>query len=396
MRQPALNANTHIHVPPNFSAFDDVEDAVEAASREGMSVLGASNFHDLRVYRRFGEAAQAAGIVPLYGLELISVVEPLRAAGIRVNDPANPGRMYFCGKGVDPFREPTPAAARIEAGLRAANRERAARMAELLRGCFVAAGVPIALDDAAITADVASHAGVPADWVVLQERHLAMAFQQALFEAVAPAERRARLAAAFGAAPAAEVDDAAAVQAEIRSRLLKVGTPAFVDETALSFQDARRLVLEWGGIPAYPTLGDGASPVCEFEASPDALARELRGMGIHAAELIPIRNAPDVLDAYVTAFRSAGMVVTAGTEHNTPARLPVEPQARGGAPISEDALAVFREGACVVAAHQAEHAAGRAGFVDEDGRLPTDDVEARIRRFAAIGQEIIERRSLAA
>lgn len=396
MRQPALNANTHIHVPPNFSAFDDVEDAVEAASREGMTVLGASNFHDLRVYGRFGEAARAAGIVPLYGLELISVVEPLRAAGIRVNDPANPGRMYFCGKGVDPFRDPTPTAERIDAGLRAANRERAARMAGLLRDCFAAAGVPLELDDTTITLDVALRAGVPPAWVVLQERHLAMAFQEALFDAVRPAERAASLEAAFGAAPSAAVDDAAAVQAEIRSRLLKVGTPAFVEETALSFEDAYRLVLEWGGIPAYPTLGDGASPVCEFETSPGELARQLQGLGIHAAELIPVRNAPDVLDAYVSAFRSAGMVVTAGTEHNTLARVAVEPLARGATSISERSLAVFREGACVVAAHQAERAAGRPGFVDEDGRVPTEDVEARIRDFAAIGHRIIERRSIAA
>lgn len=223
-----------------------------------------------------------------------------------------------------------------------------------------------------------------------------MAFQRALFQAVAPADRLECLEAAFGAPPASPLDDEAAVQGEIRSRLMKVGTPAFVDETALSFDDACQLVLGWGGIPAYPALGDGASPVCEFEASPIQLARQLRDLGIHAAELIPIRNAPDVLDAYVAAFRSAGMVVTAGTEHNTLARIPVEPAARGGAPISDASRAIFDEGACVVAGHQAERAAGRPGYVDGDGRLGTGDVEARIRRFAAIGREIIERRSVAA
>lgn len=396
MSTPALIANTHVHLPPNFSAFDDAEDAVAAAAREGVRVVGASNFHDWRVYRRFADAAHAAGIVPLYGIELISVVEPLRAAGTRVNDPANPGRMYLCGKGVDPFREATPTATRIDGVMRAANRARAARMTELLRERFAAAGVALGLDDDAIAADVAARAGVPTDWVVLQERHLAMAFQRALFEAVAPDDRAVRLEAAYGAPPAAPVDDPGAVQGEIRSRLMKAGAPAFVEETALSFEDAYRLILEWDGIPAYPTLGDGTSPVCPFEASPEALAQQLLEMGIHAAELIPIRNAPDVVDAYVRAFRSAGIVVTAGTEHNTPARIPVEPTARGGAPISDASLAAFHEGACVVAGHQAERSAGRPGFVDADGRPGPGDIEEQIRRFAAIGQEIIERRSVPA
>ncbi len=395
MSTPSLAANTHVHLPPNFSAFDDVEDAVAAAAAEGMRAIGGSNFFDLRVYRRLADAAHAAGIVPLYGLELISVVEPLRAAGIRVNDPANPGRMYLCGKGVDPFRESTPTAARIDAAIRAASRERAARMTSLLRATFASAGVDLVLDDTAIAADVAARAGVPVDWVVLQERHLAMAFQRALFEAVAPEDRASRLEAVYGVAPSA-VDDPAAVQGEIRSRLIRAGGPAFVEETALSFEDAYRLILEWGGIPAYPTLADGASPICPFEASPQDLARKLGEMGIHAAELIPMRNAPETVDAYVHAFRDVGVVVTAGTEHNTPARIPVEPLARGGAPLSEATRAILHEGACVVAGHQAERASGQPGFVDADGRPGRGDTEARIRRFAAIGAQLIERRSVPA
>ncbi len=392
---PSLPANTHVHLPPNFSAFDDVEDAVSAAAREGIRVMGASNFHDLRVYRRFTEAARAAGVVPLYGLELISVVEPLRAAGIRVNDPANPGRMYLCGKGVDPFREPTPAARRIDAVSRAANRERAARMTSLLRERFASAGVELDLSDTAIAADVAGRAGVPVDWVVLQERHLARAFQRALFEAVGPDDRAARLEAAYGAAPSA-VEDAGAVQGEIRSRLMRAGCPAFVEETALSFDDAYHLILEWGGIPAYPTLADGTSPLCPFEADPRELVRRLHDLGIHAAELIPMRNAPETVDTYVHACRSAGMIVTAGTEHNTPARIPVEPTARGGSALSDATRAILYEGACVVAGHQAERAAGRPGFVGADGQPGPGDTEARIRRFAVIGAELIERRSVPA
>ena len=157
------------------------------------------------------------------------------------------------------------------------------------------------------------------------------------------------------------------MQGEIRSRLLKAGCPAFVPETALGFDDAVRLVLALDGIPAYPTLADGAQPVCPFEASPEELATELKARGLHLAELIPGRNEPGTVDAYVAAFRAAGIVVTAGTEHNTPERIPFAPACKGGRPLSPAARAAFFEGACVVAAHQQRRHAGLGGFVDADG-----------------------------
>jgi hypothetical protein len=388
--------NTHVHVPPNFSAFDDVEDVVAAASGEGASVIGASNFHDHRVYRRFADRARAAGILPLYGLEFITVVEALRESGTRVNDPANPGRMYLCGKGVDPFAEPSALAIELDAPARAANRARAARMTELLAALFLGAGVPTGLNDTAIVADVAARAGVPVDWVVLQERHLAMAFQGALFAACAPDERAAVLERVYGVPSTVPVDAAIAVQGEIRSRLMKAGGPAFVDETALTFEDAYRLVLEWGGIPCYPTLADGTSPVCPFEDGPADLAARLVELGIHAGELIPVRNAPEVAASYIRAFRAAGIIVTAGTEHNTPERIPLRPLAKGSAPLPNDVLDTLYEGACVVAGHQAERAAGRPGYVDTDGRPGPGPREAWIARFAVIGAAAIEQRSPAA
>jgi hypothetical protein len=271
-------------------------------------------------------------------------------------------------------------------------------MSALLRDHFAAAGLATSLDDTAIVADVAERAGVPEAWVVLQERHMAMAFQEALFLQVPPERRPAVLGRAYGTAPGAPVEDAVAVQGEIRSRLMKAGCPAFVAESALGFEDAVRLVLETDGIPAYPTLADGASPVCPFEASPEALAAELKGRGIHLAELIPGRNAPDVVDAYVGAFRAAGIAVTAGTEHNTLDPIPFDPACRGGAPLSAAARAAFWEGTCVVVAHQHLRSAGRPGFVDRDGVAASGfvDDEARIRWFAEVGARVIAGQEAAA
>jgi hypothetical protein len=264
-------------------------------------------------------------------------------------------------------------------------------MTDLLRERFAGAGLPTPLDDRAIVADVAELAGVPEPWVVLQERHIAMAFQEALFLQVPPERRAPILERAYGRPPRASVEDVVGVQGEIRSALMKAGGPAFVEESALGFDEAVRLVLEWGGIPAYPTLADGASPVCPFEAPADVLARRIKERGIHMAELIPNRNQPAVVDEYVAAFRGAGIAVTAGTEHNTLDAIPIRPERRGGQPTSAAARAAFWEGTCVIVAHQAMRAAGRPGFVDHDGRpagdFATDD--DRIRWFAGLGARLV-------
>jgi hypothetical protein len=387
--QPVLN--THVHLPPNFSAFETAEDAVATAAAEGIGVLGASNFHDHRIYGRFAVAAAAAGIVPLFGLEFISVVDALRDAGTKVNDPGNPGRIYLCGKGIDPFSSPTPTAARLAAQVRAAEADRMREMVPLLRARFADSGLQTALTVDSIAEEVADRAGVPSEWVVLQERHVALAFQEALFLVAAPERRPTLLARAFGGPVGASGDDPIAVQGEIRSRLMKAGRPAFVPESPVSFDDARRLVLEMGGIPCYPTLADGASPVCPWEEPPAALAQRLLARGIHAAELIPNRNRPAVVDAYVAAFREAGIVVMAGTEHNTRDRIPLEPRCVDGALPSPAARAAFREGTSVVVAHQHLRASGRPGYVDGQGRLNPGfpDGATRIRWFADLGAELI-------
>lgn len=384
-------ANTHVHVPPNFSAFDDVEDAVRAATAEGVRVMGVSNFHDHRIYGRFADAAREAGIVPLFGVELISVDDVLLAAGTKVNDPGNPGRVYLCGKGASPFRPRSATAEALMNRARAADSDRMRRMVPLLRDRFADAGLRTGLTDESIAEDVAVRAGVPREWVVLQERHVAQAFQEALFVGVEPRQRAAVLEAAFGEPSAVAVEDAVAVQGEIRARLMKSGRHAFVPESPVPFADAYRLVLELDAIPCYPTLADGATPTCPWETPPEALAERVLARGIHAAELIPIRNQPAVVEAYVTAFRAAGLIVTAGTEHNTSQRISMEPLCADGSRPSEAVRDIFWEGTCVVAAHQWLRAEGRPGFTDAAGR-PSEgyaDAETRIRSFAELGAELI-------
>jgi hypothetical protein len=254
-------------------------------------------------------------------------------------------------------------------------------------------GLATGVDERAVVEMVVRRHGSPRETVWLQERHISQAFQEAVFERVVPNERLGRLAEILGAKPqAAGAEDHVGIQNDLRTHLMKAGRPAFVEEAFLSFGEARRLVLELGGIPSYPVLADGASPICEFEADPEVLIQSLRERQVHAVEWIPIRNGAKILSDYVTRMRAAGLAVTAGTEHNTLDRIALDPFCKDGA-VPVAIRAIFWEGACVVAAHQFLTLHGECGFVDAQGdpHAGYDSADGRIKDFAKIGAAVIQR-----
>ena len=105
--------NSHIHLPPNFSAFQTVTQALELSAAQGIGVLGVSNYYDYEVYGDFANGARQAGIFPLFGLEIICLVDDLVKRGVKINDPGNPGKMYVCGKGITHFAPFNPEAERL-------------------------------------------------------------------------------------------------------------------------------------------------------------------------------------------------------------------------------------------------------------------------------------------
>jgi len=123
------------------------------------------------------------------------------------------------------------------------------------------------------------------------------------------------------------------------------------------------------------------------------LITDLKARGFECAEFIPIRNTPEVLSQYVLAMRAAGLVVTAGTEHNTLDLLPIEPACLKGAPVPPDVQEIFWEGACVVAAHQFLTLHGESGFVDAQGKPNPKypNATARIAAFRSLGEAVIHR-----
>ncbi|NQU76650.1 MAG: hypothetical protein HQ546_10095 [Planctomycetes bacterium] len=385
--------NLHIHLPPNFSAFQSVAQAIELADEQGVSVLGASNYYDFGVYALFADHARRRGIFPVFGTEIISLHQDALRDGMKINDPGNPGKMYICGKGITRLAPLSDQATGLLAIIRQGDAERMKKMTAKLAEVFARRGLATSLDTKAIVEMVVRRHGCAHEAVVLQERHLAQAFQEILFKKTPPDERADRLSEIIDADYQLDPDDCVAIQGEIRSRLMKAGKAAFIEESFIDFDQARRLILQLGGIPCYPTLADGADPICQFEQPIEKLIDRIKAIGVACVEFIPIRNRPEVLGRYVRAMRRAGLVVTAGTEHNTLDLLPIEPTCLGGEPIDEDIRDIFWEGACVVAGHQFLTLHGKCGFVDTDGNVNNAYArdEQRIAAFAALGAAVIQR-----
>ncbi len=385
--------NTHVHMPPNFSAFETVAQAVAMAARQGVAVLGAGNYYDYRPYAEFTETCQASGVFPLFGTEVISLQRGLMEQGIRVNDPANPGKTYVCGKAITRFQVPSPRAMQLLGTIRGNDSLRMARMTEKMAEVFAGHGIATGLNADKVIDRVAARHRCDRDTVVLQERHVAQAFQERMFDLVPEDLRPAALRSLFGTEPKVSPTDAVGIQNELRSFLMKSGKSCFVPEQYVSLAEARELILQLGGIDCYPVVADMIAGGCEFETPVGRLVETLSSQGFCMVEFITVRNTGKVLTEYVTQLRKAGFVVTAGTEHNTLDLIPLEPLCKHGLPIPEPLKDIFWEGACVLAAHQFLCAQCRRGFVDDQG-LPNSQyrsAEDRIKAFKAIGEVVIGR-----
>ncbi len=386
---PPMPFNCHIHLPPNFSAFETVEQAVKLAAEQGVKVLGSGNYYDFGVYHDFSEQARSKEIFPLFGTEIIALEMDLQQQGIRINDPGNPGKYYICGKGISRFEPLSGRAAELLNHIRGNDALRMREMTAKMAGVFSEHGVDTGLDDEAIIERVVKRHGCESEMVTLQERHLTQAFQEVFFEKVSTDQRIAKLTELFGATPKSDAADAVGIQNEIRMHLMKAGKVCFVPESFVNLSQAKELILELGGISCYPVLADGSSQRCEYETPVEKLIETLKAEQYSMVEFIPVRNEPVVLAEYVKAIRQAGIAVVAGTEHNTLELLPIEPMCVGGQDIPQDVKDIFWEGGCVLAGHAFLSAHGERGFVDSSADY--NDTEERIDAFSRIGDVVLNR-----
>jgi hypothetical protein len=380
----SLNPNNHIHTPYSFSAFDDFEMIFSSAAAEGINVLGINDFYVTDGYDDFHEGAVRNRIFPLFNIEFIGLMREEQKKGIRINDPNNPGRIYFTGKALDyPFHLKKEYEELLRDVRRETQRQLEAMVAKL-NELIITVNPGLSLDFSGIKRRYAKE--------LVRERHIAKAVRYMAEENYnSLSEQLSFLEALYGGKKSkAGPGNSSALENEIRSNLLKAGGRAFVEEDENSFIDIKKIIsiiIDAGGIPCYPVLLDDPSGnLTEYESDPGSLLEYLNGLGVGAIELIPGRNDHDRLESFSEFFDRKGFVVTFGTEHNTPEMTPLTVTARGGRPLSDKLQQVNTRGIKILAAHQYLKAKGLEGYTGADGRPRTKEREF----FESLGRSIIE------
>ncbi len=383
----AAFTNAHIHLPPNFGSIPSVDDAIRHATEETIAIVGTSNYYDYTIYTTFAKAAVQAGIVPIFGIEVLTMDEGLRASDTLVNDPKNPGKFYICGKGLTLFDAIPDDVRPIWQQIREGDTQRIATMIGKINAIKLLQQHNIQVTYREIAATIADEKHVPVETVFLQERHLAQALQQAICKVVPEAQLESFLQQLYQIDGSVEIQDVVKTQNELRTYLLKQGKIAYVDECYINPEEAAKLITGLGGYVSYPVLIDGAPSVSPFEGPADALIEHLLERQIGATEFIPTRNTLEALTTHVKTLREHGFVVGAGTEHNDATWIPLLPACKQQTPLTEELVSIFWEGACVAVAHQYLRAKGLDGF----RFLPdVSDRKSLIAELAELGARIVK------
>lgn len=377
-------ANGHIHTPFSFSAFADMQTIFRMATEEKIALLGINDFYVSDGYDEFHKGCIENRIFPLFNIEFIGLLKDEQQNGIRINDPNNPGRIYFSGKGLDyPFHSGWLQKRKLKKVIKESQLQIKAMIVKLNQ--LIQEGNPtLSLSYEAVKKRYAHD--------LVRERHLAKAIRNLALENFdSPDDQLHFLETLYGGRKSKTgLSNPAALENEIRSNLLKSGGAAFVEEDEKSFLELKKIIkiiVAAGGIPCYPVLLDDPSGKCtEFENDYEKLLASLNKLGIECIELIPGRNDHTILKNFVEFFHNKGFIITFGTEHNTPEMIPLTITARGSVPLDESLKRIAWEGACVIAAHQYLRADGRQGYVLPDGTHSNDQKHELIR----LGQLVIE------
>jgi hypothetical protein len=354
--------NGHIHTPYSFSAFADLEQAFRIADEENVRVLGINDFNTFDGYREFYEMSVKYKVFPLFNIEFMGLLQEEQEKGIRVNDPANPGRIYFSGKGLSyNVNLSEHLAAKLEQ-VKTESLNQTRQMLEKSSEVLQSLDKSLSLNfDEIVQAYTRG---------MLRERHIAKAIRKKIYKKYTTNdERKELLSRLFGGKEVKSgINDAAGIENEIRSNLLKSGGSAYVKEDPRAFlplDDIILIIREAGGIPCYPVLlDDSKGNYTEYESDKETLYHKLQARNIFSLELIPGRNELKELKSFVEYFHEKGFIITFGTEHNTPELAPLTVSARENVPLDETLKNINYEGACIIAAHQFFCSKGDIGLAD--------------------------------
>ena len=374
--------NGHIHTPHSFSAFSGVEQAFQMAQQENIRALGINDFYTTDGYEEFAFFAEKYRIFPLFNIEFMALQHDLQEAGVRVNDPNNPGRTYLSGKGLRfPVCMDEDSSSKMRRLQTESNRQ-TYQMVERLNDFFRENGIGLRFDAAELQKKYAKN--------LFRERHIAHAIRLAVYEAENSEIGRKDLFWKIfsGKSLKSPLENFSGVENEIRGNLLKAGGAAFVPEDVdafLSLDEAIDVIIDAGGIPCYPVLlDDEKGNFTDYEQNKEKLLQSLTEKNIFSMELIPGRNDFNILKEFVSFFHENGFVITFGTEHNTPELIPLTVSCRGGVPLDAQLMEINYEGAAILAAHQYLLARGEAGWL-KGKKAKTEERK----RFVDLGKAVI-------
>ncbi|MDZ7606303.1 MAG: PHP domain-containing protein [Cyclobacteriaceae bacterium] len=375
LKQPGghvFDLNGHIHTPYSFSAFDDIPQIFRMANEEGIKAVGINDFIVTDGYKAFHDQAIKAGVFPLFNIEFMGLLKQEQATGIRVNDPSNPGRTYFSGKGLDYPNNPDEETRKLLQRVKEESNRQTEQMIEKLDQFMDSIDAPFGFSFNEIKKQYAQD--------LVRERHIAKAVRRKVFSRFLTDDERIQMLTKIFSGKKVEspIDDISALENEIRGRLLKAGCPAFVPEDDSAFLEIKKVmevIVAMGGIPCYPVLlDDKKGTFTEYESDFYKLRDNLKAMNIHCIELIPGRNDMGILKKFVSVFHEDDFVITFGTEHNTPELIPLKVDTRGHIDLDEELKEISWMGACVIAAHQYLRANGGDGYVDRSGKVKKDQI----------------------
>lgn len=362
--------NGHIHTPYSFSAFSSVNPIFELAVKEDIKILGINDFYTTGGYLEFHDNALENWVFPLFNIEFIALDRDLQKKGIRVNDPNNPGRTYFSGKGLDYPVSLDAAHAAIVETVKAESLRQVETMVGKTNEVLAGIQSDLRLDYQDIRKNYARD--------LVRERHIAKALRIAIFQKYgAIPERKAFLSELYdGKEPKANLESNSSVEIEIRNNLLKAGGKAFVEEDEKAFLSVDAvigIIKNAGGIPCYPVLlDDPKGIITDFEVDKEALLAALSQKNIFCIELIPGRNDAGILEDFVRFFDARGFIILFGTEHNTPDMIPLTVSCRHQVPLTGELKQTGFDGACIIAAHQYLRAQGSESQVSRWNELTSD------------------------
>jgi hypothetical protein len=376
--------NCHIHTPFSFSAFTDIKQPFEMALKENVKVLGINDFFVADGYEAFYNHAVNYPVFPEFNIEFIGLLAEELANDIKVNDPNNPGRTYFSGKGLNyPFRISSKNFQKLEQVILESQKQvqqMLLKTNELLKNI----GSPFLFEFDELKREFAKK--------LVRERHIAKAIRVRLHEYFSnESEKISFLKKLYnGKEQKADINNNTRLEEEIRGNLLKAGGIAYIPENEKAFLPVNEIIdiiVDAGGIPCYPVLLDDKNGnYTGFEQNQERLADRLTELGVSCVELIPGRNKLENLIRFVSYMEKRGFIIQFGTEHNTPQLIPLTVRA-SDYQLDSSLEKTAWEGACVVAANQYLKSKGMEGFIDKDGLAKTGSKE----EFITLGKAVIEK-----